>query len=227
MSLYTIATIVVVALLALLIIVRLVNNAVVQSLRLMEEADPFLDVADNGHAKLSSDPSYAWRHEWAVANGFEPDLLAASSATLDGSTILIAVWKNHYKSTSFASYAAGNSITCEFVTTLSDDGGLTTSNNKDSSLLPQRPGHITQVFDGVDLSTLYEKHETGLIHLHERKHLSIVDPHRPTAELIAESVKKQTAYIKTLPFWKYRGAWWYFVRRPRMNNRSVADQIGR
>lgn len=225
MLLYVLGAVATVVVIIAFFIANLVNKAVVQSIRIMEEANPFMEPVDNGVAVLEAGADYASRMAWAAENGFEPELLADVRATLDGSVLKTAVWKNSYKNTFLASYTAAGKVNCEFVTTLSNESGLTTSNSQDSALLPQRPGHYTQIFDGYDLSTLYEKHEAGLVFLHERKKLAIIDRQIPTIDLITDAVRKQTAYIQTLPLWKHKGTWWYFVRRPRMNNKSVADQF--
>lgn len=45
-----------------------------------------------------------------------------------------------------------------------------------------------------------------------------------TDVLILESMRRQMAYVKTLWFLKRRGAWRFFVRPFRMNNKSIAQR---
>ena len=226
MSIYMLGAVACAAVIVALFIANLVNGAVVKSLQIMDDADPFMAPVENGLAIMAEGADFAARMAWAVENGFEPNLLADVKATLDGSTLVTAVWKNAYKNTFLASYTAAGKINSEFVTTLTNECGLTTSNSMDSALFPQRPGHYTQIFDGADLSSLYEKHEAGLLFLHENKRLAIIDRQIPTVDLITDSVRRQTAFIRSLPLWQYKGAWWYFVRRPSMNNKSIQQQLG-
>ncbi len=207
-----------------LFIVNLVNNAVVKSIHLMVDANPFLRENINGVGQLEGHPGYADRRAWAEANEFEPELHASTNATLDGSSIDVAVWKNAYKNTCMASYTGGGKVTCEFVTTLGEDGGLTTSNALDSVLFPSRPTHYTQAFDGAELSELYKQHEEALLFLLEKKKLVPVDRQGETLAQIEESVQLQCAFIQSLPLWKFSGAYWYFVRRPRLKNKSIAER---
>lgn len=221
MSMYYLCAIVLVL---VLLFINTVNKAVVKSVRVMEEADPFLEVLEDGVTTLAEGFEYSQRTRWAAQHGFEPELLAVTRATLDGSIFEIAVWRNPFTYTVLASYAAAGKVTCEFVTDLSNEGALTTSNSMDSWLYPTRPGKYKQTFQGADLDSLYQRHVASLTFLGERKNLHVINRPEPIADLITESTRKQNAFIQTLPFWKFRGAYWFFVQRRVMNNKSIADQ---
>ena len=206
-----------------LLLARLINGAVVQSIELIEAADPFLEPVENGGAVLAEGADYASRMSWATAHGFEPDIMADVNATADGSTMVVALWKNPGTHTWFASYDTDGKVHSELVTTLSQESGLTTSNSIDSSLFPQRPGHYVQVFGDADFDTLLRRHEEGLLHLRNAKHLEVQDHRKSTTELVTDSVNRTMAHIQSIPFWKHKGAYWYFFRRPRMNNKPIAE----
>lgn len=205
-----------------LLIARLINGAVVQSIELIVAADPFLEPVENGAAVLAEGADYASRMAWATAHGFEPDIMADVNATTDGSTMVVALWKNPHTHSWLASYTTNEKVHSEFVTTLSQESGLTTSNSIDSSLFPQRPGHYVQVFGDADLDTLFQRHEEGLLHLRNAKHLEVQDHRKSTVDLITDSVHRTMEHILSIPLWKHKGAYWYFFRRPRMNNKSIA-----
>lgn len=206
-----------------LLIARLINGAVVQSIELIADADPFLEPVENGTAVMAEGADYASRMAWATAHGFQPDLLADVNATADGSTMVVALWRNPATHSWFASYTTGDKVHSEFVTTLSQESGLTTSNSVDSALFPQRPGHYVQVFGDADFDSLFRRHEEGLLHLRNAKHLEVQDHRKSTVDLVTDSVHRTMEHIQSISLWKHKGAYWYFFRRPRMNNKSVAD----
>ncbi|MCF6284820.1 MAG: sulfatase-like hydrolase/transferase [Candidatus Hydrogenedentes bacterium] len=79
--------------------------------------------------------------------------------------------------------------------------------------------------DGMDLDNLFQKHEAALVHLHQYKGLSIANRWKSTQTRILDPIRRQTAHVKSLPFWQFRGVYWYFIRRTRMNNKSIAQQF--
>lgn len=56
----------------------------------------------------------------------------------------------------------------------------------------------------------------------ERKHnLSKSDEKQELFKQISESILEQVAYIKELPLWYLRGAYWYFISRSLNVNKKV------
>lgn len=206
-----------------LLIARFLNGVLVRSIELILEADPFLEIVENGTAVIAEGADYASRMAWATAHGFQPDLLADVNAMADGSTMVVALWKNPDTHTWLASYTTNDKVHNEFVTTLSQESGLTTSNSVDSALFPQRPGHYVQVFGDADLDTLFQHHEEGLLHLRNAKRLEVQDHRKSTVDLVTDSVNREMEYIQSIPLWKHKGAYWYLFRRPRRNNKSIAE----
>lgn len=202
----------------------LINILVILSINKLEDAKNLLDVIDNGAERLRVNPDYATRQAWAEENGFEPDMMAEFHGTIGTGPITMAVWKNNYKKTYLSSYTAADKILCEFVTIFERDQGLTTSNTKDSVLFPPAPGHYLQSFDGMNIDGLFQKHEEALVHLVGQKHLQITERWESTDILILESIQRQVAHVKSNPFWQFLGVYWFFVRRNRMNNKSIAEQ---
>lgn len=201
-----------------------VNTMVYLSVKKLENPDGLLVVRDGGAETLSTDPTLAFRAEWAAANGFAPDIRANFHGAVGGEVLEIAVWKSSYKKTFLSTYTAQGKVCCEFVTILEDDQGLTTSNMRDSLLIPPRPGSYTQAFDGLDLDRLSAEHEAALVFLHEHKGTKIVERWESTETLILDAVRQQMEYVQTIPLWQFRGIFWYLVRRYALNGKRVADR---
>jgi hypothetical protein len=200
-----------------------INIMLVLSIKKLERADELLDVIDGGAAMLSG-PDYAARAQWAAANDFEPDMVADFHGAVGAGPIRIGVWKNAYKKTFLSTYSTPEKIICEFVTILEKDSGLTTSNTKDSVLFPSAPGVFIQAFDGMELDELSKKHEAALVHLHQGRGLTIVERWESTDVLVLDSIRRQVAYVKSILLWQFRGAYWFLIRRSRINNKTIAEQ---
>ena len=202
-----------------------INLVVVLSVRKLENASELLEVIQNGESVLVNGADYATRARWAEDNDFRPDLLADFHGAVGAGPITMAVWKNEYKKTFLSSYVVGENIASEFVTLLNNGSGLTTSNSIDSMLFPNAPGHYVQAFGGMtDLNNLFKQHEAALIHLNQKKNVSIADRWETTDVLIVESIKRQIQHVKSLPLWQLRGCYWFFIRRHRMKNKTIAEQ---
>lgn len=203
-------------------VLMMINVILVKSIKKMDSANPLLEVDPLGKHWLSEGADYAARNAWAEANDFEPDLLGDFNGT---AKLRVAVWKNSYKKTFLSSMTAETKIVNEFVTMLSNDSELTTTNAKDAQLFPPRPGNYKQTFSGItDLGELHRKHEEALVYLVEKKGLAIAEQWKPTDQLIEEGVRKEIAYVKSLFLWQLRGTWWFFVRQNMMNNKTIAEQ---
>lgn len=201
-----------------------INVVVVLSIRKLENASGLLEVIQNGESVLINGADYATRARWAEDNDFRPDLLADFHGAVGVGPITMAVWKNDYKKTFLSSYSVNDTIVSEFVTLLNNDRGLTTSNTIDSVLFPPAPGHFVQAFGGMtDLDGLFQQHEAALVHLNQKKNVTIADRWETTDVLIVESIQRQIQHVKSLPLWQLRGCYWYFIRRHRMKNKTIAE----
>lgn len=218
-------TIVLYGLAALLGVCALINLMMVLSVLKLRRADELLEVIPGGHEGAPYNAHEATAAAWAEANDFEPDLAADFHGALGPNPVRIRVWKSRYRKTFLVAYTAEKVTYWEFVTNLREGAGLTTSNTRDSVFLPSPPGFYVQAFHGADLDAIFERHESGLIHLHERFHLTIVDRAESTAAQIVEAIARQVAHVRAIPFWQFRGVWWYVVRRSVLNGKGVADQF--
>lgn len=202
----------------------LINVILVKTIQKISNPDGLLVVDDEGHSKLYGNPAYAHVADWAKANGFEPDLAADFYGRTDGVRTQVLTWKNGYKKTFLAYYCTPEKDFWEFVTILKNDSALNSSNTKDSVMLPSPPGIFMQACEGLDLNTLFSWHEQALVFLHEAGDVAIVDRWESTDKLILESIRRQVAHVKSIPLWQFLGVYWFFVRRNRLNAKSIRDR---
>ena len=79
-----------------------------------------------------------------------------------------------------------------------------------------------QAFPGQDLEQLWERHEES------RSEFVRVfgDPNVPQdgfEGLVLGALKRQAAYVQSIPFWQLRGPWWFFVERDRKKDRLASE----
>lgn len=207
-------------------VARLINRTVVKSVQTMKNPDGLLALIADGPSRLAESPEYRDWADWARDHGFAPDIMADFSGAEGGQIITVGVWRNRASKTYLATYATPMKVTSEFITMLEKDAALTTTNSKDSLTLPNAPGRYIQAFDGASLDEIVQSHHQGLEWIRQQKGLTPIERPETTDRLILDSVRRQMAYIKTLLCWKHRGAWWYLVRRARLNNKSIAERFG-
>jgi hypothetical protein len=204
-----------------------INVIMVLSVRNMAQPDGLLEVIEHGPTVLAEGLEYAERHRWATDHGFTPDLVADFRGAMGGQVIVIGVWRNFAEKTYLSTYNTPQKMCCEFITILDRDASLTTTNTRDSVLMPSGHGRFIQAFDGANLDALLRRHQEGLDHLSLTQHLEPINRSETTDLLILESLHHQTTYVQSLPLWQLRGAWWYWGRRNLLNNKSIAERYPR
>lgn len=135
---------------------------------------------------------------------------------------LAFVWQMPDRAEFLCQYQAANRICYDLVSILGPETGLTTGNTKDALTLPTPPGSYTQAFHGADLDALWRHHQEGRAALESRfgpapKNSDGFETH------VRRAIKRQTDYIRKLPFWALRGSWWYFVVREQRKNRPITQ----
>jgi hypothetical protein len=200
---------------------------VAASVRKMARPDGLLEVIEDGPEILAEDTEFADRQRWAQRHGFSPDMIADFRGALGGQLIVIATWRSRALKTYLSTYTTPQKVCCEFVTILNNDAALTTTNTRDSLLIPPGPERYLQAFDGLDLDELLRRHQEGLAHLSHTRHLEAINRTETTDRLILDSLRHQMAWVQTLPFWQLRGVWWYWGRRNLLNNKTIAERYPR
>ena len=208
----------------LLMMALFIDIIVLVSVKKMARPEGLLEVIEHGPTVLAEGMDYAERQRWAEDHGFAPDMVADFRGALGGQIIVIGTWRNRALRTYLSTYNTPQKVCCEFVTILDRDAALTTTNTRDSLLMPSEPGRYIQAFDGLNLDDLLRRHLEALAHLSHTRHLDPVDRSETTDLLILDSLRRQMAYIQTLPLWQLRGAWWYWGRRNLLNNKTIAER---
>lgn len=204
-----------------------ITYIVTASVRKMARPEGLLVVIEDGPAILAEGMEFTDRQRWAQRHGFTPDMIADFRGALGGQLIVIATWQNRALRTYLSTYNTPQKLCCEFVTILNNDAALTTTNTRDSLLLPPGPDRYIQAFNGLNLDDLLRRHQEGLAHLSHTRHLEAINRTETTDRLILESLRQQMAWVQTLPLWQLRGVWWYWGRRNLLNNKTIAERYPR
>ena len=228
----------VVAALFLLIIIQ-VNQSIVKSISKMAKAKELIEVQwtiANKRAnfyellsKYENDAKFnnvlAASLNWLQGNNFEANLIFNFHSIENSSPLETIVWKSNNFPELFILYyhAATKSISYEFYTVLADEKGLSTSSNRDSLSLPRAKGSYGQAFDNLGIDELYAKHQEALTRLEQNQLMNPQIELAPnTLELFISATIKHQEFIKSIPFWQYKGAYWYFVRRNALANKAIS-----
>ena len=205
-------------------LILLINSSVVNSVNRMNEPESLFSIKeqleDEGFQKAFNNASI-----WAQKNGYNPDKLFEFYGLSNGQAIKGATWLNQAEGTILALYYAMDKSHYDLVTIYNDDIGLTTTNSKDAFTLPQAPKAFTQAFPQFSLDDLFHKHLKGRKYLEEK--LQLLTPNKleeNTVELMSKAIKRQMSYIRSLPFWGWQGAYWYFIRRNLKSGKEVSAQ---
>lgn len=159
---------------------------------------------------------------WAKQNGFVHECLFLSHVVLDGSSMQCSVWWSEAHAIWALMYYHKGKHIYDFVSNFADDSEVTTASSKDALTLPHSAQNRVQAFTDLSLDVLLQKHLTAVVLV---KSKTGVDLQKTKGEDIIRGIEfalaKQMAYVKTIPFWQYKGAYWYFVCRNILVNKSV------
>jgi len=155
---------------------------------------------------------------WAVNQGFE----FCGGFRLDtGTPIFVAAWQKPGQSEYLLEYQAPHLTHYDRVTIFAEDHALTTASTKDAQFLPQPIGSFVQSFPGLELDELMERHEGGRKYLRGEYGLMPVFIDAKIDELVNQAILRQMQYVRSIPFWAFRGPWWYFVNRETLKGQPV------
>lgn len=185
------------------------------SVVMMSRAEVCLEPVDEPHMDIAREQA------WAEGEGFVWVGAYLFKAT---ATIKLAIWQHAEHAAYFCVYQHANGKNTDFVTILNPHLAVTTGSTKDAMFLPTAPGSFAQAFVGLSLDEMFDRHLVAEQHAMERLGVK-VQPLRDTFEqVLIAAIKKQMAYIRSLPFWPIRAVHWYFVRRSRLTGLSIAEQ---
>lgn len=163
---------------------------------------------------------------WAQGHSFETDIVFDFYGVLNGLATRAAVWRNTAKKQFLVLYYDPNAkkILQEFSSGYLNNKSLTTSSSRDSLALPPAPDNYIQVFENLDLNELYAKHLDSEERLYSEDIIQTNNQEmaQNTIYYILTTLKKQSEYVKTIPFWQHKGFYWYFVRRNHLVNKAIS-----
>ena len=156
---------------------------------------------------------------WAVRHGLE--FLGGFRLLLQSEPMIFA-WRSTATSEFFCQYQQGGQLQYDIVSIFGPRLGMTTTSTKDTFTLPQPPGVCVQAFPGQDLDGLWNRHVAS----REAFVRVFGEPQYRGEEfesLVLGSLRRQAEYVRSLPFWQFRGPWWFFVGRDRKKNRLASE----
>lgn len=156
-------------------------------------------------------------HEaWAAEHGFEWDGAYVPQFPMNGQIPFFA-WRNAEAATLMIAYFTQQGVQTDFVTGYAGGVGLTTGSSAAGMLTPVRPNNPKQAFTGLTIEQLWQKHVAADAFLRRQYGRTHELDDRPVDELMLESVRELSAFVRSLPLWPFRGVYWYFTMKGRTN----------
>lgn len=195
-----------------LIILGIVNFTTWRSVRLLSKPANLLEEVDSieDMAFLREHGEFA---QWCVGNKFVHETNFLFHGLLNGPPLKCSAWWSSSDRTWALIYVTHMGKNIDFVTTYKGGVSLTTASSKDSLTLPSPPGAYIQAFTNTSNDERYSFHKNAVCELEDRYEVLMANDKLDLFDLISESILRQVAYIRTLPAWYLRGAYWYFISR--------------
>lgn len=205
--------------LVLLFFVYVINKSMVDSVEKMSNpeglVEPVAQIDDAGFLQ-----KFSAFDQWASQHGFVHEKLFLGHIVLDGSALQCSVWWNEKSAIWALMYYHKGKHVYDFVTKLVDGGALTTASGKDAHTLPKAAKNYVQSRTDASFDTLFEIHQTTL-QLLDRRSITVDFNKTDVIQELKSSLAQQMAYVKTLPLWRFRGVYWYFIRRNLLANKPI------
>lgn len=206
--------------LAILAVVILINRAVVGSIDTMrlprEVLESVNEVDDSGFQAARE--AFA---DWAEPQGFVFDSNFLSHTLNDGNSIKCAAWWSDTDKNWALVYYINGLVNIDFVTRYTDTLCITTASTKDAMTLPNLQTAYTQSFTELCNDELYARHREACARVEATTGRT---PRSRQSDLLSEVERYmllQVEYITRLPLWRWRGVYWFFVRRNLLVNKPV------
>jgi hypothetical protein len=163
--------------------------------------------------------------EWAVSSEFE--FIGNFSITVILPCI-ISAWRRLDRPTFFSKYTLMDKnivkIQYNLVTIFEKDIVLTTSSTKDEGFFPCPPGSYMQNFSSKSFDQRWHQHLEMENYLMDAGQVQLIDQDINFEQYLIEVIRRQMEFIRTLPFWPFRGLYWHFIRRYIWRNKSIKTQ---
>ena len=122
---------------------------------------------------------------------------------------------------------AGGRYVSEFCTQFSGHESLTTTRSASAFALPRPPGSHIQGFMNLSLELLWARHLEGELYLLDQRKIAVTPLPAELQDavfLIERELREQGKFIKAVPLYLLKAPWWFYVRRHRMVNKTLAQQ---
>ena len=199
-----------------LFIARIVNTSTVQSVkRLFNVEELFEEVASISDVDYTAAVSHV--SEWAADNDFQSEaffLLHTSHSGIPAKCI--GWWSDEHKVyllVYLVEEQGVRAVAIDIVTRFAGGESLTTCNSINGLFLPKPKFDLIQFFRGKDLNEHLSVHLKSVKNIHKSNGLIVMSSEMDLYELMRESIRGQAQLIMELPFWKFRGVYWYFVKK--------------
>lgn len=175
---------------------------------------------------LSQEQVNDFADQWAGENEF--GFVGNFSIKVGIVETTMAIWRRADRPSFFCRYTvqAGNNTqtSYDFVTIFDGDIMLTTNNKADSQMLPQPPGYYAQSLSLTSLDDQWYQHVEMENYLMDAGGALLVQFDKPFENCLVDVIRKQVAYVQSIPGWPLRGIYWFYVRRKIRYNLTIKDQ---
>jgi hypothetical protein len=162
--------------------------------------------------------AYKETSEWAIKHHFTLDIFFLLHSLNSGIPIKCASWwSEKYHCYLLFYLAEGDDIRkkmIEFHTDLKPEASLTTCSTVDSLALPRLKNNFIQCRLNVSPSKLFNQHMKSIKSLENKYNLSVSRNKYDLFPKIRQATKEQADYVTELLFWKHRGFYWFFIKKP-------------
>lgn len=161
-------------------------------------------------------------NDWANQNGFVHECLFLSQVLLDGGSMQCSVWWNEERAIWTLLYHHKQRQVYDLVSGFKDNSVLTTASSRDALTLPHAAQNRVQAFENLTFDALLQNHliAQDLIKTKTGQDVQSAKD-EDIIRVIEIALAKQMAYVKTIPFWQFKGAFWYFISRNFLMNKPI------
>lgn len=199
----------------------LVNLVLVLSIRKMSHPETLIKPRESE----SLPPDEGFR-QWVEEKGFQLETRFDFYSILGSDKPLeVSAWLSPERDILLLLYRFGDRQWLDLVSSFDDQYALVSSDYHDALILPQPPNVMLQVFVDMAPDALYREHLKARDYLIHKFGVSPDKVDVPVTRLVTDAVRRQVAYIRSLPLWYLRGAGWKLFRGRRYRNRSVIELI--
>lgn len=198
-----------------LIVIRLTNSSMVSNINQLQNIDDFFEEVSNIEDVEFID-EYKETAAWAESNGFELDIFALLHSNSSSPTKCVSWWSAQHRTYLLFYLSENGEIirkAADFYTHLEQQTSLTTCSTIDGLLFPKLKKDLIQCKADASLDEQFRHHVMSLVSIKQNKKLTMALKKPDLFAEMRKSIKEQADYLVSLPLWKHRGFYWFFVRR--------------